>query len=67
MVSVLLLQPPCTSGIYIMTNKSNGNRYIGYSEDIEVRYSENIRQLNAGTFGTPFEHLEEEFNFFRGI
>ena len=50
-----------TSGIYIMTNKSNGNRYIGYSEDIEVRYAENIRQLKAGTFGTPFEHLEEDF------
>ena len=53
-----------TSGIYIMTNKSNGNRYVGYSKDIEVRYTENIQQLKAGTFGKNFESLAIDFKTF---
>lgn len=53
-----------TSGIYIMTNKSNGNRYVGYSENIEVRYAENIRQLKEGTFGKKFESLVRDFETF---
>ena len=53
-----------TSGIYIMTNKSNGNRYVGYSEDIEVRYAENIRQLKEGTLGKAFESVTRDFETF---
>lgn len=53
-----------TSGIYIMTNKSNGNRYVGYSENIEVRYAENIRQLKKGTFGKNFESVAKDFEIF---
>ena len=53
-----------TSGIYIMTNKSNGNRYVGYSENIEVRHAENMRQLKKGTFGKPFESVAKDFEAF---
>ena len=37
-----------TSGIYIVTNKLNGRRYIGYSENIEQRWEINIDELNIG-------------------
>ena len=37
-----------TSGIYMMTNKVNGRRYIGYSENIEQRWEFNIDELNRG-------------------
>lgn len=50
-----------TSGIYIMTNKSNGNRYVGYSQDIEDSYEESIRQLNAGTFDKRYQRLLADF------
>ena len=37
-----------TSGIYILTNKANGRRYIGYSVDIEARWEDNKNQLKRG-------------------
>ncbi len=37
-----------TSGVYIMTNKVNGRRYIGYSENIEFRWQDNKNQLTGG-------------------
>ncbi|BAY12724.1 GIY-YIG nuclease family protein [Calothrix sp. NIES-2098] len=40
-----------TSGVYIMTNKVNGRRYIGYSEDLEYRFEANKRELQRGSFG----------------
>lgn len=37
-----------TSGVYIVTNKLNGRRYIGYSENIEIRWEEfkNVRSIS---------------------
>ncbi|OUL37481.1 hypothetical protein BV372_00500 [Nostoc sp. T09] len=40
-----------TSGVYIITNKTNGRKYIGYSEDIEYRFEANKRELQKGSFG----------------
>ena len=45
---------PMTSGIYMMTNKVNGRRYIGYSENIEQRWEFNIDELNRGTFAGAY-------------
>ncbi len=37
-----------TSGVYILTNRLNGRRYIGYSENIEIRWEEfkNIKSIS---------------------
>lgn len=62
-----------TSGVYIMTNKANRHRYIGYSEDIESRLEENQRQLREGTFGEDHQLLMDDYqkygaeNFISGI
>lgn len=50
-----------TSGIYIMTNKQTGKRYVGYSEDIEMRLTENMRQLQAKTFGEAYRDLISDY------
>ncbi|OUL22178.1 hypothetical protein BV375_27660 [Nostoc sp. 106C] len=41
-----------TSGVYIMTNKINRRRFIGYSENLEYRFEDNRKVLQNGKF-TP--------------
>lgn len=53
-----------TSGVYIMTNKVNGCRYVGYSKDIEWRLNENKRQLREGTFGINYPQLTKDYQTF---
>lgn len=53
-----------TSGVYIMTNKENGCRYIGYSSDIEWRWGENKRELQMGTFGKNHQKFIDDYQEF---
>ena len=39
------------SGVYIITNTVNGNRYIGSSVDIHRRWVTHLRELRKGTHG----------------
>ena len=39
------------SGVYIITNTANGNRYIGSSTDIHRRWVTHVRELNRGVHG----------------
>ncbi len=51
-----------TSGIYISTNKFNGRRYIGYSENIEVMWISSRNTLNRGNFKTHHPLLQTDWN-----
>lgn len=50
-----------TSGVYIMTNKINGRRYIGYSENIESRFEDNRGELQRGTFGYRHQQFIDDY------
>lgn len=39
------------SGVYIITNTTNGNRYIGSSVDIRRRWATHLRELRRGKHG----------------
>ncbi len=53
-----------TSGVYIMTNKVNGRRYIGYSENIESRFEANKRELQRGSFGKDYQQFIDDYQQF---
>ncbi len=53
-----------TSGVYIMTNKVNGRRYIGYSENIESRFEANKRELQRGSFGYRHQQFIDDYQQF---
>ncbi|MFN6580639.1 MAG: GIY-YIG nuclease family protein [Aulosira sp. ZfuVER01] len=50
-----------TSGVYIMTNKANGRRYIGYSENLEYRFEANNRELQRGSFGHKHQQFIDDY------
>jgi hypothetical protein len=52
------------SGVYIMTNKVNGRRYIGYSTDIESRFEANKRELLRGSFGKDYQQFIDDYQQF---
>ncbi|MBW4559541.1 MAG: GIY-YIG nuclease family protein [Mojavia pulchra JT2-VF2] len=49
------------SGVYIMTNKINGCRYIGYSTDIGSRFEANKRELQRGSFGNKHQQFIDDY------
>lgn len=42
------------SGVYVISNMMDGRKYIGQSNDIEKRWYEHRRHLNAGTCKNKF-------------
>jgi hypothetical protein len=53
-----------TSGVYIMTNKVNGRRYIGYSENIEFCFEANQRELQKRSFGYKYQQFINDYQQF---
>ena len=57
------------SGVYIITNTANGNRYIGSSVDIYRRWATHLRELRKGVHGNQIlqrawdKHGESNFEF----
>ncbi|MBE9082788.1 hypothetical protein IQ278_11745 [Tolypothrix sp. LEGE 11397] len=47
-----------------MTNKVNGRRYIGYSENIESRFEANKRELKRGSFGKDYQQFIDDYQQF---
>ncbi|MBD2196279.1 hypothetical protein H6G08_10505 [Calothrix anomala FACHB-343] len=44
-----------------MTNKINGRRYIGYSENLEYRFEANMLELQRGTFGYRHKQFIDDY------